>query len=179
VSDLTIRDIAYSDLKQKRAETIVEVSPGGTLDDYVPFYFGPRSPMLFVYKSGGVTGKPEDQNELVYFGTYAEDIADKELPFVFTDGHPIREPKAFYNEISDLSHVDHPLMQEVMWRDTNDDPDKKRRRQAEFLVHDRVELSLVRCLGTRTSHMQSEVQEILRRNSIDIPCLLKPEWYYN
>jgi hypothetical protein len=41
--------------------------PGGTLDQYVPFYFGPRSPMMLTYKNGNVTGKREDISEPVYF----------------------------------------------------------------------------------------------------------------
>ena len=50
-STLTLRDIAYQNLKLRRMTTPVEVPPGGVLADYVPFYFGPRSPMLYAYSS--------------------------------------------------------------------------------------------------------------------------------
>jgi hypothetical protein len=37
--------IAYTALKERRAKTVVPVSKGGTLSDYVPFYFCTRSPL--------------------------------------------------------------------------------------------------------------------------------------
>jgi hypothetical protein len=46
------RNVVYLNLKEQRARTLVEVPPRGTLDKYVPFYFGTRSPMLFTYKNG-------------------------------------------------------------------------------------------------------------------------------
>jgi hypothetical protein len=177
--DLTARDIAFSDLKLKRAETVVEVAPGGTLADYVPFYFGTRSPMLFVYHKGGVTGKPESQNDLVYFVAYVEDIVQSGFAYAFTDGHPIREPKAFYNDITQLTNVDLPLMTQQMWTDTNEDPDRKRRRQAEFLVYERVPLEIFRGVATRTEAMRTEVREMLAHNSIHMRCAVRSDWYYN
>jgi hypothetical protein len=178
-SGLTVQEIAYTDLKQKRAATSVEISPGGTLADYVPFYFGPRSPMLFAYKNGRVTGKPENQDDLIYFATYAEDIAKAPLKFAFTDGHPIREPKAFYNDLSDLKFVDLPLMKQTMWNDTDDDPDRMRRRQAEFLVFKAISLKLFRVIGTRTTQAKNEVVRMLQDFRLDLPCTTKPEWYYD
>ena len=46
--------IGYSRLKEIRSRTPVgSVSPGAFVSDYVPFYFAPRSPMLYViYKHG-------------------------------------------------------------------------------------------------------------------------------
>ena len=39
--------IAHQHIKDRRAGRRVPLPPGGTLDDYVPFYFAPRSPMLY------------------------------------------------------------------------------------------------------------------------------------
>jgi hypothetical protein len=109
--------------------TEVEVSPGGTLGDYVPFYFGIRSPMLFTYKNGNVTGKSENQDEIIYIVSSAEDVDAEGLAFAFSDGHPIVEPKAFYNDLAKLNEVDLALMTQRHWFDTDNDPDRKRRRQ--------------------------------------------------
>jgi hypothetical protein len=39
-SRLNRRNVAYASIKEQRARTVVEVEPGGTLDQYVPFYLG-------------------------------------------------------------------------------------------------------------------------------------------
>src|SRR5438067_3211608 len=109
-SGVNARNIAYSSIKQQRARTVVEIPPGGTLDQYVPFYFGPRSPMMLTYKSGNVTGKEEDISELVYLVSYAELVVQQGLPFVFTDGHPIVEPRSFFNHLAHIGEVDLNLM---------------------------------------------------------------------
>ncbi|MFL5911514.1 MAG: DarT ssDNA thymidine ADP-ribosyltransferase family protein [Gaiellaceae bacterium] len=98
---LTARNIGYSSLKELRMRTPVEVEPRGTLGDYVPFYFGTRSPMMYVYSKGYVTGQPENTDNLVYFVSRAEIISESPTPFAFSDGHPVREPKAFFNDLKD------------------------------------------------------------------------------
>ncbi|AVT29874.1 DUF4433 domain-containing protein [Plantactinospora sp. BC1] len=172
------RNIAYPNLKEQRAITLVEVPPGETLDKYVPFYFGTRSPMLFTYKNGNVTGKPENQDDIIYFATTAETIVQNGFPFAFTDGHPIREPKAFYNDLRDLEQVDLPLMEQKYWNDTDADPDRKRRRQAEFLVWERVPLPAIMALGARTESVRLALEEIVMKHSLGIRCIKRPGWYY-
>jgi ssDNA thymidine ADP-ribosyltransferase, DarT len=52
-------EIGNQELIQKRAQRTVPCSPGGTLSDYVPFYFTPFTPMLYNIKTGyGVPQKP-------------------------------------------------------------------------------------------------------------------------
>lgn len=36
------------------------------MHDYVPFYFGPLSPMMLNLKTGRVAGYEEDQEPLIY-----------------------------------------------------------------------------------------------------------------
>jgi hypothetical protein len=49
---LNYREIGNPDLIGKRAHRVVPIPPGGTLSDYVPFYFTPHSPMLLNIKTG-------------------------------------------------------------------------------------------------------------------------------
>ena len=159
--------------------TIVEVAPGGTLGDYVPFYFGPRSPMLFTYSKGNVPGTSGNQDEIIYFVTEAEYLASKGYEIVFTDGHPITEPKAFFNDLKDIDEVDLALMKSKYWSDTDADPDRKRRRQAEFLVRGKLAWEDISGIAVRTPAMHAWVEEALRDTPYTPPCILKPTWYYN
>jgi hypothetical protein len=43
---IQFQSISNEEIEHKRAATVVPCGPGGTLHDYVPFHFGPRSPMM-------------------------------------------------------------------------------------------------------------------------------------
>jgi hypothetical protein len=53
-SDPNYVPIGNSEIITRRAARIVPIAPGGTLSDYVPFYFTPYSPMLYNIKTGRV-----------------------------------------------------------------------------------------------------------------------------
>ena len=178
-TDLNPRNIAYSNLKERRRATQVEIAPGGTLCDYVPFYFGTRSPMLYTYSQGNVTGRRENQDEIIYLVSSAETITSLGLPFVFTDGHPVKEPRAFFDDLSQLQEVDLPLMQRKYWYDTDADPDRMRRRQAEFLVHHKFPWIAVLAVGVRTSEIRAWAVDIIQHSHHQPPCVVRPMWYYS
>ena len=46
--------IGHRNIKERRLRKKVPCEPGGVIADYVPFYFAPRSPMLFTINKGNV-----------------------------------------------------------------------------------------------------------------------------
>jgi hypothetical protein len=54
----------------------------------------------------------------------------------------------------------------VIWADTLEDGDRVRRRQAEFLVHDAVPLSLVEQLAVIDDAVSA------------LPLVVRPDWYF-
>jgi hypothetical protein len=48
----------------------------GCLHDYVPFYFAPRSPMLYALLQGRVGGFNGSQEDIVYLVTRTDKIID-------------------------------------------------------------------------------------------------------
>ena len=58
------RAISHQHIMDKREQTVVRVPPGGVVADYVPFYFGPNSPMLYAIKQGKVEGY-QGQREII------------------------------------------------------------------------------------------------------------------
>jgi len=50
--DPNYRNIGNPDLIDKRSRRVVPIPPGGTLSDYVPFYFTPFSMMMYNIKTG-------------------------------------------------------------------------------------------------------------------------------
>jgi hypothetical protein len=133
-TDIGFTDIAYQSLQDRRSKTLVRCGPGGTLHDYAPFFFAPRPPMLFTIGKGNVSGR--NQSSILYVVSSAQAVADAGQGFVFTDGHAIMAVTHFFSDLADLGKVDWKVMTSKMWNDTQKEPDRKRRRQAEFLVHD-------------------------------------------
>ncbi len=131
--------IAYQHIKDRRSRKKVPCSPGGAVADYVPFYFAPRSPMLYVIHKGGVEGYQDGQTPILHLVSSVEAVQEAGIPFVFTDGHADMAISRFYTDLRDLNKVEWIIMKDVYWNDSFEDGDRKRRRQAEFLVH-QVEL---------------------------------------
>ena len=98
-------DIAHEHIQDRRAITKVPCSAGGCLHDYVPFYFAPRSPMLYAIHKQNVDGYSGGQQPIIYLVSEAYTIKDFGLKFAFTDGHAIMAYSDFYHELSDLQSV--------------------------------------------------------------------------
>lgn len=112
------------------------------VDDYVPFYFAPRSPMLFRLQKEGIAAK-----DLVYLVSSTTAIIDAGHGVVVSDGNAAHSLTSFHPVEMLDEVVDWLLMDAKMWTNTDEDPDRRRRRQAEFLVHSQVSLNLVSALA--------------------------------
>jgi hypothetical protein len=173
------QNIAYGDLQDRRARVGVPCSRGGVLHDYVPFYFAPRSPMLYTINRGNVRDCPEGQTPILHLVTSAESVAQKGIAYAFTDGHAIMDYSDFYDDLDIMDAViDWELMEADYWADTEDDPNRKCRRQAEFLAYEFVPLSLITDIGVVNAQMRNQVLDILRNMNQTIPVTIQSRWYY-
>ena len=66
-----------------------------------------------------------------------------------------------HDDLADLDGLDWERIASDDWRDTPDDNDRKRRKQAEFLVHGFFPWQLVSEIGVYDSRVQERVVEIL------------------
>jgi hypothetical protein len=64
--------IAHQHIKERRARKAIKIPPGGFVADYVPFYFAPRSPMLYTIHQGNVAGYDGGQAKVVYLVSSVE-----------------------------------------------------------------------------------------------------------
>ena len=84
----------------------------------------------------------------------------------------------FFTDVADLDQIDWLLMQEPYWNDTPEDPDRKRRRQAEFLVYNRVSWPALIGIGVIAPHIEARVNAILAEHGITLPVRVRHQWYY-
>lgn len=171
-------NIAHQTIQDRRATTPVPLAPYGTLHDYVPFYFAPRSPMLFAINKGRVEGYAEGQTPILHLVLSAERIAQEKLPFVFTDGHAIMAFSSFYNDLNKLDQIDWDLMQSRYWHDTFEDNDRLRRRNAEFLVHRFAPWAFIQEIGVSNKTIAARVERQIAEQSHRPLVKLRGEWYY-
>lgn len=136
--------------------------------------------MLYRIALGGVEQYSDGQDPLVYLVTTIGYVVDAGLPWVFTDGNCAASWVDYYDDLSELDHVvDWTLMRATMWSNTADDPNRAARRAAEFLVHERLPIGLVRQFVTRTQDTRVEVEALLGEADLRIPVVVRPAWYYS
>lgn len=134
VFDPNYRNIGNLELIDKRTRRPVPIAPGGTLSDYVPFYFTSRSPMLYNIKTGwNVSSVP--MRDIVILGTSVPSLAARGVPFVFTDRHAYLAAARFSSDLADLDRIDWEILKQSDFKRDPNDPEKVERYQAEALIH--------------------------------------------
>ncbi len=171
-------DIAHSQIQGRRADTVVPCAAGGYLHDYVPFYFAPRSPMLYAIHKDNVEDYTGGQSPIIHLVSEAELVETNNLTFAFTDGHANMAYSEFYDNLQSLNKIDWQIMQERYWRDTKEDGDRKRRRQAEFLIHQYCPWKLITKIGVKNSTFESQVRSILQKFNYNNSVKVYRNWYY-
>lgn len=178
VKSVSYVNIAHTRIQARRSITSVPLPPYGTLHDYVPFYFAPRSPMLYAINKGRVDGYTKGQDEIIYLVSRTDVIHHRGLGYVFTDGHAIMKFTDFYNDLKDLDKIDWNVMHSQFWFETEEDPDRERRRQAEFLVYQFVPIDMILGIGVKNDKMKQKVEEIMYQCHCHKPIAVRPHWYY-
>ncbi len=172
------KNIAHSHIKERRERTAVSVAPHGVVADYVPFYFCPRSPMLYAFKGGMVSSAAGTQQDILHLVLDAESLIGDGLACVHTDGNAASQPLRFYSGVEGFDRLRWDVIQSWSWRDTPDDNDRKRSKQAEFLVHDMVPWPFVQSIGAMTEATRDRAIAAMGSAAHRPPVTLQPDWYY-
>jgi len=169
-------NIAYEQAQNRRHRTLVPCYPFGTLHDYIPFYFAPRSPMLYTINKGNVTGYSGGQKDIVYLVSTLASICEAKGNYVFTDGHPLSAPSCrFFNSLIQLGEVDWNVMRARYW---NTPPIVKYKRQAEFLIHNLLSFNVITQIVVCNQESKHKVKQILRANGQLQSVTAFSDWYF-
>lgn len=177
---LPYRTIHNVEIQAERRVRPIPCGPGGTIHDYVSFYFGYLSPMVFQLKTGWVPGYDEGQEPLVYLVSCAQTVQRAHVRFVFSDGHGIAAFTDWYDDLVDLDKVDWGMVYQRYWKDNPDDMDRQRRKQAEFLVHRFCPWALIEEIAVINSDAKDRVEGILSRFDVSLrrEVAVRSGWYY-
>lgn len=170
-----VHSIALPYWKQRRATVKVPIPPYGGLEDYVPFYFAPRAPMLWAIYCKKV-GNDISQKDVVYLVTSVATVVEAGIQAIFTDRHAVSNICKFYSDLSLINSViDWQIMQSPNWSNTPSCPDRSWRRQAEFLVYQKLPITLIQQIGVYDESVKLRVQQIVAGS---IPVEIRRDWYY-
>jgi hypothetical protein len=170
----TPTNIGYQHIKQRRLHRAVPVAAGGTLGEYVPFNFCPRSVMLYVVNEGH-----EDyaggQTQVVHLVSSVRTAAASGRPWAFTDRHADLAYAGYYADLDRLDAIDWNVMPREQW---GGDQEVKERRQAEFLVYDWFPWTAVEHVGVQCREVLDEVGSLLSHQAHRPTVAVEPSWYY-
>lgn len=177
---LVYRTCHNVEIQGKRQIKPIICGPRGVIHDYVPFYFGYLSPMMLQLKTGQVPGYQGGQEVLIYLVTDCQTISGNGLGYVFSDGHGVVAFTRWFDDLAHLGEIDWKVVAMRYWKDTNDDPDRKRRKQAEFLVHRFCNWSFIHEIGVIDSAMKAKVEDIISEYPPQLwrPVNVRRNWYY-
>ncbi len=178
VTDPNFVPIGDVTLIAARKELEVPIPPGGVFSEYVPFYLGSRGPMLYQIWKGYDGVSQVIQSNIVYIAVSLASIQDQNLPFVFTDGHARAKVTRFYNDPADFAHLDWEAIRTNSWANTEDDPDRKRRKQAELLVKGTVNPNCFGFLLTFDYEIKEKVLKMVSTQGLSTQVRAKPDFYY-
>jgi len=173
--------IGMTKLKARRLGLPVKCHPGDVVGDYVPFYFCPRSVMLYLlFRS--------NHPELTYQGGQEPIVhleADLHDVIEWASRHGVRwaltpsNAAAIYNadffsSKRDLDRIDWDAVNAPDFRL----PRVKEGKQAEFLVHGRFPWGLVSAIGVHAQNILDETVRALSTAAHRPPVTIQPTWYY-
>ena len=166
-------------IKESRRAIPIPLAPFGCVGDYVPCYFASRSPMLYKIAKGGLPNYTEGQDPLVYLVSTVENVAEAGLRCLFSDGNCAATVTQVFDDLGRLGTViDWQVMRGRMWNNTAEDPDRMRRRMAEFLVYERLPVSSVTEVVVRTQGMKEQMEAILAPSGVTLPARVRASWYF-
>ncbi len=177
-ADPKYKGIGDSTLIGSRSSKQINIEPNGNFTDYVAFYFGVRSPMLYAIQKGFNDVTKRSPQEIIYLVTTFEKIKENECQYVFTDGHGYHSMSQFFNDENSLEEVDWDTVNLFRWNDTDDDPDRKRRKQAEFLVFKELPLTALTAVVVYNEVVKNEILTKFAGHDFTCNVIVKPKWYY-
>ena len=171
--------IGMSAIKQRRLnELYLEKYSDLHVGECVPFYFCPRSIMLYLIHTGNQDGLSYrgGQGDIVHLeADLRQSVAWAETQrkrWAFT----LSNAGAWYCEsrydLAHLSDIDWVAVNATNWSGC------KEGKQAEFLVEQQFPWELVSRIGVHSQAVRSQVLELLSATRHNLIVELKPEWYY-
>jgi len=173
--------IGMSEIKRRRIEEIsVSCHPGTKVGDYVPFYFCPRSVMLYLlYRAN----HPDltylaGQEPILHLEADVHEVVEwaerESCRWAFSLSNAGSYYVEIFNGLDELDQVNWAAVAETDFRSS----DVKEGKQAEFLLHGSFPWELVGRVGVISAEMKARAEASLAHANHRPPVEILRHWYY-
>ena len=170
-------NIGLVELIDKRKTWPVPVPPKGTLGDYIPFYFTPRSMMAFNIHTGRSVPQRDNDQILILVSSLTK-LSKDQIQFVITDRHACANQTNYSGDIAHLNNIDWTILQNSDFRRNNDDLDKTNRYMAEALVHDQIPVESLLYVACCDEKQKSLIDTLIAKRGLKLQTQVKRGWYF-
>lgn len=177
--DLGGTTIGMNSIKKRRlTELTLSTYPDLFVGQCVPFYFCPRSVMLYMMHKGnsldityqgGQDGIIHLEADLIGSIAWANTNGKR---WVFTSSNAGSRYFEDFNDLAELNQIDWGVVTSNQWSHARD------KKQAEFLCEQNFAWELVERIGVNTQSMYQQVQTILASAVHKPTVAIKNDWYY-
>lgn len=169
---LVNQNIGYSHIKDRRLVRPVNVAAKGTIGQYVPFNFCPRSVMLFVIHKGHQDFKC-GQDRVLHLISNTDTIRLTNEHCFFTDIHADLDYAEQIDDFDRLAELDiNRIINDKYWTDF------KEEKQAEFLAFESVQWESIHQIGVKSQDIADEVNVLLQDAQHKPEVVVRSNWYY-
>lgn len=177
VQDPNFISIGHQSLINNRGQSELEISPGGVLNDYIPFYFHYKMPMLYHLYKRKVKEYQGTQEDIIYLISSIEKALELGLPFLFTDRHAYLQHKRVFNKTEHLDQLSWDIIKDNTWHQEYSAL-RKELKQAEFLIYQMVPVRAILGFVAHNEEIATFVREQIQMASLDLQVAVRPQFYY-
>jgi len=165
--------IGYSHIKQRRLSQIrVPCCNNLFVGEFVPFYYCPRSPMLYTINRGN-TGRPLGcQATIVHLVSNVGAAVGLGQAWAISDGNAGAFHTSFYANLSALNGLDWAAIRATTWQG------KTHEKSAEFLIENFFPWLCIQQIGCHNPSVAQQVIQLIRNQSHQPSVDVQPTWYY-
>jgi len=170
--------IGFNNIKQRRlTELTLESYPDLYVGSCVPFYFCPRSIMLYViYMRNPELAYQDGQEQIIHLVADFYETVDwadsNNQRWAFTTSNAGSRCFSNYSDLRRLNEIDWNAVHARSWSGC------KEEKQSEFLLERHFPWHLVKRIGVISKEMQNHVTWVLRNETHKPIVEVIPEWYY-
>ena len=178
VNSTTYTNIGIRNIKQRRLTKPLNSYPNLHVGDCVPFYFCPRSIMLFLFWRNN---HPDltyhgGQSPIIHLQADLHTVVDwaeqNNLRWAFTDSNAGSDYFGDFNQLDDLKQLNWQAINAHYWNDCKDG------KQAEFLIEKHFPWHLVEYIGVISSDMCMQVNQMIATATHKPQVVRRSDWYY-